>query len=181
MLIDSARDHARRASALHVRLDHVLLACADATDTPAGRLLREAGWQAPADRPAGEGEAPRRLAPELVMHLAWVSGLRTARPAELDLGVALLLSCVVGPTSSVHEFLQRRGVDLDALCTRTATALGLPESICDRRIRWAREPVTVPARDIAEFTDELRMAGRKYKIGYQPDGTAVIIPETVPS
>jgi hypothetical protein len=173
MLIDGARDYARRESASTVLLHHVLLACADRSE--AGAVLARSGWRGP-DEKAGEGETPRRIAPEVTLHLAWVKGLRTALPPSSDFAVAFLLSCVIGPTSAAHRWLQRRGVDLDRLGVAAAAALGLPEEIGTRRERWSQDVVVLSPEEVAAYTDELRMAGRRYKIGAQPDGSVVVVP-----
>ena len=176
MVIDAARDHARRESATRIHLHHVLLAYADRRDSPAGRILHECGWR-DAHQEAGDGEAPHRYAPELTLHLAWVNGLRTALPSGFDSGVALLLSCVLGPTASLHRWLQNRGVDLDALCASAATALGLPESIGERREHWSPDPIVVSADEVDGITQDLRRRGLRYQINIRADGSAVIIPE----
>src|SRR5262245_32258678 len=187
MLIEKAREYARRESAVAIHLHHALLACADAPAETAGQILRQSGWHPLAETGAttGDGEAPHQLAPELVLHLAWANGLRTGlsarAEAEADLSVGLLLSCVLGPTSSAHAWLQRHGVDLDLLCARSSAALGLDESACARRERWSRKPVTVPAENVAEVTLAFRVRGEKYKVNIKADGTAVLIPEERPN
>lgn len=180
MLMNEAREHARREGASAVLLHHALLACADRKDTAVARILRESGWRdvEVASPPGGGDEPPRRTAPELVLHLSWVSGFRAARPESFDHEVCFVLSCVVGPTSSVHGWLeQRHGVDLDALCTAAATALGLPESMCERRDRWSKDPIILAADDVERYTRDLRLRGLKYKFNWRADGGAVILPE----
>ncbi|OHV63442.1 hypothetical protein [Pseudofrankia sp. BMG5.36] len=180
MLMRDAKEHARRESATAVRLHHVLLAYADRDDTPAGRILHEAGWRAPQELSTttkGEGGNPRRLAHDLVLNLAWVNGLRVALPQPSDFGVCFLLSCVLGPSSSAHAWLGRHGVDLDRLCVLSSATIGLPDSACIHRTRWATEPVIVPSEDAAEIMRDLRSRGLLYQFNTFPDGTTLIVPE----
>ncbi len=179
MLIDEAREHARREAATTISIHHVLLACADRENTAAGQMLRASGWRdfEEASTTVGGHEPARRLSPELVLHLAWVNGLRTAGSASVDFDVCFLLSSIVGPTTSVHGWLEHRGVDLDALCSAAATALSLPESICERRRHWSKEPIVVSADDVPDITRDLQMRGQKYKFNIKDDGSAVILPE----
>ena len=179
MLINEAREFARRESASVIHLHHVLLAYAGRVESPAGQILRECGWQSPDETasPAADDEARPQASPELGLHLVWVNGLRTALSPTADLGLAFLVSCVIGPTSSVHLWLERRGVDLDQLCRRASAALGLPGSTCERWRRWSPEPLIVSAEDVADVTQDLRARGLRYKFNIRPDGGALIVPE----
>lgn len=182
MLVAEAREHARREGASATLLHHALLACAADENTAAGQLLRESGWRdvEVASAAVGGHESPSRTSPELVLHLTWVAGFRAARSPSVDHGVCFLLSCVVGPTDSVHGWLEHRGVDLDVLCRAAASALSLPESICERRRRWSKEWIVVAADEVEDFTRELRRRGQRYKFNWRADRSAVILPEELP-
>lgn len=179
MLFDEAREFARRESASAIHVHHLLLACADRADSPAGQMLRECGWQNVEEPDAGAtgGAAQPQVSSELGLHLVWVNGLRTAVGPSADFGLGFLISCVLGPTSSAHRWLQRRGVDLDQLCDRASSALGLPASTCERRRGWSPDPLIVAAEDVARVTQDLRARGLKYMFNVRPDGGALIIPE----
>jgi hypothetical protein len=123
-----------------------------------------------------EGETPRRISPEVTLHLAWVKGLRTALPPSSDFAIAFLLSCVIGPTSAAQRWLQRRGVDLDRLGVAATAALACPRRSGPAGNGWSQDMVVLSPEEVAAYTDELQMTGRRYKIGAQPDGTVVVIP-----
>lgn len=177
VLIDAARESARAEAASAVQVHHVLLACTGREGSEASRLLRESGWRDVTLQGAPKDSIvpPERLSPELTLHLAWVAGLRAAQASSAD--VVFVLSCLVGPTSVAHDWLQWRGVDLDALCNATVQLLGLDESICRRRTRWSTESLTVAAADVTQVTETLRADGRRYRISILPDGSAVVRPE----
>lgn len=137
--IQLAKDSAALKGRAWIGLWDLLLAVYE-TDTLAAGILRSAGFNRSTALDLELIDAPvaasRAFAPEVVSHLSWTAGFLAGSAGGQEAhGTAFVLSCVGGPTSTMHHWLARCGVDHSELFAIACRSLDVPLTADDFR-RW---------------------------------------------